>query len=179
MMQKILIVSHCILNKSSKVEHDEDSLAEEYATRFDFLQTAIKNDIQLIQLPCPEFIMYGSRRWGHVKNQFDNPFFRENCRKIFLPILNQIEEYISRKDKFNIIGIVSVEGSPSCGNNLTCISKEWKGEFSDCNSLENKLKSLEMKNEQGVFMKIISDMMKENNIDIPILSMQEALKKIQ
>ena len=67
-VKKLLIVSHCILNNASKVEQDEVELAGEYELRSELLNLIVENNIQLIQLPCPEFIMYGSQRWGHVKN---------------------------------------------------------------------------------------------------------------
>lgn len=73
-VKRILLVSHCILNNASKVELDEAGLAEEYRLRSELMNLIIEKNIQMIQLPCPEFIMYGSQRWGHVKNQFQHPF---------------------------------------------------------------------------------------------------------
>ena len=76
-MKRLLIVSHCILNTASKVAMDEKELQEEYELRLTLMTKVMENDIQLLQLPCPEFILYGSRRWGHVKDQFDHPHFRK------------------------------------------------------------------------------------------------------
>ena len=76
-MKDLLIVSHCILNHAAKVEQDEAELAGEYKIREELLQLVLKKDVQLFQMPCPEFIMYGSQRWGHVKNQFQHPFYIE------------------------------------------------------------------------------------------------------
>lgn len=73
----------------AKVEQDEAELAEEYKIREELMQLILKKDVQLLQLPCPEFIMYGSQRWGHVKNQFQHPFYMEQCRKILEPVLLQ------------------------------------------------------------------------------------------
>ena len=64
-MKDLLIVSHCILNHAAKVEQDEAELAGEYKIREELLQLVLKKDVQLFQMPCPEFIMYGSQRWGH------------------------------------------------------------------------------------------------------------------
>ena len=93
-VKKLLIVSHCILNNASKVEQDEVELAGEYELRSELLNLIVENNIQLIQLPCPEFIMYGSQRWGHVKNQFQHPFYKEQCRKLLDTILLQVQEYM-------------------------------------------------------------------------------------
>ena len=113
-MKDLLIVSHCILNHAAKVEQDEAELAGEYKIREELLQLVLKKDVQLFQMPCPEFIMYGSQRWGHVKNQFQHPFYIEQCRHILEPVLFQLQEYAQHVEKFRILGIVSVEGSPNC-----------------------------------------------------------------
>ena len=66
-MQKILIVSHCLLNTASKVERfKEESVRSEEQLRREVLREAVDSGVQLLQLPCPEFVMYGSLRWGHT-----------------------------------------------------------------------------------------------------------------
>lgn len=80
--KKLLLVSHCILNVRSKIQYAVEFETEEERNRKAFLKKVIEEDIQLIQLPCPEFLMYGGRRWGHSSEQFDNPFSedrRERC----------------------------------------------------------------------------------------------------
>ncbi|MDC7236601.1 MAG: hypothetical protein PQJ45_02375, partial [Sphaerochaetaceae bacterium] len=90
-MKKIVFVSHCILNVASKVVmYNKEEMDKEDALRKEFLNKAINNDVQIIQLPCPEFTLYGAKRWGHVSNQFNNVFFKNHCRKILEPIIEQI-----------------------------------------------------------------------------------------
>ncbi|MCY1152858.1 MAG: hypothetical protein OWP43_10635 [Sphaerochaetaceae bacterium] len=68
-MKKIVFVSHCILNVASKVfMYNKEEMDKEDALRKDFLNKAINNDVQIIQLPCLEFTLYGAKRWGHVSN---------------------------------------------------------------------------------------------------------------
>ena len=118
-MQKIVFVSHCILNTASKVVlYNQEEMDAEEALRKKFMHLAIDRDIQLIQLPCPEFTLYGANRWGHVSNQFDNVFFRRHCRNILSPILDQLKEYLAHGERFEILGIVGIDGSPSCGLHL-------------------------------------------------------------
>lgn len=128
MKQKLIIVSHCILNTASKVVmyEDEEMKAEE-RLRKQFLRKAIDNNIQIIQMPCPEFTLYGPKRWGHVSEQFDNVFFRRHCRKILIPIMDQIKEYQNNTDRFEILGVLGIDGSPSCGVDYTCTGKHWYG----------------------------------------------------
>ena len=173
-MKEILIVSHCILNNAAKVAQDESGLAEEYAQRNALMQASMDRGVQLIQLPCPEFILYGAKRWGHVKDQFDNPYFRAQCRVMLEPVMMQLEEYAGNSDRFSILGIVSVEGSPSCGHALTCRG-DWGGEF-DGRECENgwPASSVRMTNEPGVFMEVLEMMLGEHRLDIRILSIPEA-----
>ena len=180
-MEKILVVSHCILNKASKVKgYNMEEMEEENQLRKELLKEVFDKDIELLQLPCPEFIMYGSKRWGHVKNQFDNPFFRKNCKEILNPIIEQLKEYNNSKDRFQILGIVSVEGSPSCGYNLTC-KGNYGGELGGCSNLQEKIESIVMVNEAGVFMEELKILLDKNDLHIDIRTMQDQvtyLKKL-
>lgn len=63
-MKYILTVSHCILNNASKVAQDEMLLEQEYLDRDEMISMAMKKGVQFLQLPCPEFMMYGSKRLG-------------------------------------------------------------------------------------------------------------------
>jgi len=161
------------MNNASKVSADESQLQEEYILRRKFLNLAIDQDIQLLQLPCPEFILYGSNRWGHVKPQFDNPYFRKTCKDLFEPIVLQLKEYLSHPDLFSVLGIVSVEGSPSCGLNLTCTA-QWGGEF----ELQKHLNPVQMINESGVFTEQMKLILHENSLSIPFCSLEEAVKQL-
>lgn len=180
-MEKILVVSHCILNKASKVKgYNMEEMEEENQLRKELLKEVFDKDIELLQLPCPEFIMYGSKRWGHVKNQFDNPFFRKNCKEILNPIIEQLKEYNNNKDRFQILGIVSVEGSPSCGYNLTC-KGSYGGELGGCSNLQEKIESIVMVNEAGVFMEELKILLDKNDLHMDIRTMKDQvtyLKKL-
>lgn len=172
-MEKILVVSHCILNKASKVKgYNMEEMEEENQLRKELLKEVFDKDIELLQLPCPEFIMYGSKRWGHVKNQFDNPFFRKNCEEILNPIIEQLKEYNNNKDRFQILGIVSVEGSPSCGYNLTC-KGNYGGELGGCSNLQEKIESIVMVNEAGVFMEELKILLDKNDLHMDIRTMKD------
>lgn len=172
-MEKILVVSHCILNQASKVKsYNTEEMEEENKLRKELLKEVFDKGIELLQLPCPEFIMYGSKRWGHVKNQFDNPFFRKNCKEILNPIIEQLKEYNNNKDRFKILGIVSVEGSPSCGYNLTC-KGNYGGELGGCSNLQEKIEGIVMVNEAGVFMEELKILLDKNDLHIDIRTMKD------
>ncbi len=176
-MKNILAVSHCILNNASKVAQDESGLAEEYKQRDRLISAVMDKGVQLIQLPCPEFMVYGAKRWGHVKDQFDNPFYRSECRRLLEPVLMQLREYSNCPERFRILGVVSVEGSPSCGAKLTCRG-DWGGELCDGNAAE-LISSVRTEEAPGVFIEELSAMMDSCGLDIALMSISEAADMIE
>ena len=175
-MKYILTVSHCILNNASKVAQDEAFLEEEYRERDKLISQVMDKGVQMLQLPCPEFMMYGSKRWGHVKDQFDNPFFRQECRRMLEPVMLQLKEYASDSKRFSLLGVVTVEGSPSCGGNLTCRAG-WGGEL-QADTVNALIDSVRMAEEPGVFMEELRAMIKDSGLNVPFMNMKEAASKI-
>jgi predicted secreted protein len=164
-MKKIVFVSHCILNVASKVVmYNQEEMDKEDDLRKDFLNKAINNDVQIIQLPCPEFTLYGAKRWGHVSNQFNNVFFINYCRKILEPIIEQIQEYLDNPQMFKLLGIVGIDGSPSCGVDYTCFGN-WYGSFEDREDLNQTLASCKFDKGNGVFIEVLRNMLSENKLD--------------
>ncbi|MDK2563971.1 hypothetical protein QOZ84_10445 [Romboutsia sedimentorum] len=165
--KNIVVVCHCILNCNSKVEG-----LSEYRGALDFTKKLIDNGIGIVQLPCPEMMIYGIKRWGHTKEQFDNPFYKTQCKNMLEPYIMQFDNYI--KNGYNIKGLISIEGSPSCGYKKTCSSSLWSGELSNCTNLDEKLSDVKCIDEMGVFMKQLVSMLESNNLNIPILCLDES-----
>ena len=150
-MKKIIFVSHCILNTASKVVlYNQTDMDAEENLRKKFMHKAIDQEVQIIQLPCPEFTLYGPKRWGHVSNQFDNTFFAIIVVKFLLRVFNNSKNIWQMKTGFEVLGIVGVDGSPSCGVDYTCCA-DWYGSFecregldktfNEC-TLEKKIRNL-------------------------------------
>lgn len=127
----------------------------------------------IIQLPCPEMVMYGIKRWGHVKEQFDNLFYRNQCKIMLDPYIKQFENYI--KNNYKIKAIIAIDGSPSCGYNKTCSSDNWVGELSGCNNLSEKLSDIKMIDGKGIFIEELEKSLKKNNLEIPIIGLDESV----
>lgn len=165
--KKIILLAHCILNVNAKVEGFEpyQSLIKEVT------DSLFENHIGIIQLPCPEMAVYGIKRWGHVKDQFDYKFFKDTCRDLLSPIMNQLESYTN--SGYNLVGCIGIDGSPSCGVNLTCRSKDWRGEMSMKPDLESILSNVEMVNEKGVFMEVLENALNEIGLDVPFIGINE------
>lgn len=110
---KIAVVAHCILNQNSRVL----GLAERPCAITEIVEFLIRNDIGVIQMPCPELSYAGILRRGQTKDQYDNAMFRRHCRKIVKEIVDQIREYA--RCGINTKIVIGVDGSPSCGVNET------------------------------------------------------------
>ena len=61
-------------------------------------------------------------------------------------------------------------GSPSCGVKFTC-SAPWGGEFSSHNDLPQLLRDVRCVPERGVLMEVLSQMMQEEGIDLPMVGL--------
>lgn len=158
--KKIAIISHCIINQNSVVKGEYKDIN----IFFPFIKKLFEENIGILQLPCPETEYYGLRRWGHVKEQFDNCGYRKYLEKIVNSFVDIIKEYIN--NGYEIVGIYGIAGSPSCGVNLTC-SANWEGEISLYKDKEDIVSRVKMINESGIFMEIFKSVLDKNKINIP------------
>lgn len=166
--RKICLVAHCILNCNSKVEGP----CSRKGPLKEVLYALIEKDYGIIQLPCPEMAYYGMRRWGHVREQFDNPFFRKHCRKLLEPILEQVQEYVT--NDYTINYVFTVNGSPSCGFDFSCSSDQWMGELTKWDSLDNIKQFLGYEDKPGIFIEELMHMFKENRINTEFIGIRES-----
>lgn len=165
--RKLVILSHCILNANSKVE----GLAIYKGAQNGLINFLMEEGYGIIQLPCPEITLYGIKRWGHVKEQFDNPYFREHCRNIFMPYLNQIMDYV--KNGYQIYGLIGIDGSPSCGVNKTFSSTKWGGEVGEEFGINEKIKDLKLIQGKGIYIEEIENLLIQKGINIKLLGLDE------
>lgn len=164
--KKIAIISHCIINQNSVVKGEYKDIN----IFFPFIKKLFEENIGILQLPCPETECYGLRRWGHVKEQFDNCGYRKYLEKIVNSFVDIIKEYIN--NGYEIVGIYGIAGSPSCGVNLTC-SANWEGEISLYKDKEDIVSRIKMINESGIFMEIFKSALDKNKINIPFYDVDD------
>ncbi|MGL4653389.1 CD3072 family TudS-related putative desulfidase [Cetobacterium sp.] len=168
--KKIILVSHCILNQNVVVK----PYARKQEEFLKFLQNKILNNYGIVQLPCPEMIILGLRRWGHVKDQLEYTGFLKECKKMLLPFVNMIEDYL--QNGYEIEGVYGISGSPSCGVNTTCRGT-WEGEPSCYESLEDIKSRVKLVSEKGIFMEILELVLKEKAISLKFYDVEEWSEK--
>lgn len=134
------------------------------------LQFLMDNDINIIQMPCPEssFGGYDKSLIRPPRNieGYDNDEYKNHCKKLAEGVIDMIKPMI--ESGYEIIAILGIGKSPSCSNSLV---------HTDNGGLVER---------KGIFMDEISRFVKENNLDIPIIEVNkkdvsvtlEALKKI-
>lgn len=169
--KKIILLSHCLLNVNSKV----NNIANYEGVLKELAIPLIEKNYGFIQLPCPETLHCGLKRWGQVKEQFETPYFKEHCKNILAPFISQIIDYF--QNGYEISACIGVDGSPSCGVNSTCRSKQWGVEIDSSLSLEKLIKSVEKVEEEGVFIEVFKKLLDEHKIDIKFLAIDEANPK--
>ena len=124
--RRVIFLAHCLLNQNSI----SDGTAVYPAAFKDVLRLLMEADIGVVQLPCPELCCLGLDR-GDEKGA-ERPVTAENTRirrelqrgeparrleALVGYAMYQIEEY--RRHGFEILGIVGVNRSPSCGAETT------------------------------------------------------------
>lgn len=165
--KKIIFLAHCIMNVNAKVE----GLASYPAVVRGLVDFLADHEVGIIQLPCPETEILGVQRWGHVKDQLSHPFFTECYARLLTPFVRQAAMYLEQG--YTIIGVVGIDGSPSCGVQKTCRSKQWGGDFLDSEATWKKVETLEWVNEPGIFMETFQKMLAEKSLHLRFFSLDE------
>jgi hypothetical protein len=150
--------------------YDNEESAREESLRRRFVHAALDAGIQLRQLPCPEFTLYGSRRWGHTSNQFDNPFFRRHCRELLTGPLDEAAAYQEDRERFEVLGFAGIDGSPSCGVDYTCAGP-WGGNLAGREDLGAIVSAVELEKRPGVFFDELRIMMRERGLSLPCIGL--------
>lgn len=133
--KKVVFVAHCILNQNTKL----DECAHHPGPVWKVIQLLGEQGFGIIQLPCPELLLLGLSRQVDITA---NPTVmsedtriakcmrekraQEMCKKLTEDIIYQIQEY--QKNEFEVIGIIGINGSPTCGVETTWAeNKEYEG----------------------------------------------------
>ena len=169
--KKIIITAHCLLNQNSISDGTAD-----LPSQFDkIVNLLMDNKIGVIQLPCPELLCLGLARRDEngakselllentrIRSLMEEKENREQLRIKAQEIVKQLEEY--KKYEFEIIGILGINRSPSCGVETTTIDGcEIKG--------------------QGVFMEILKEELERKGIEIKMIGIktskqEESLERV-
>lgn len=156
--RKLILLAHCLLNANAKVE----GLALYKGCLPELVSFLASTEIAIYQLPCPELTSHGLNRWGQTIEQYDNPFYHHHCAKLAENVIREIKEYY--QNGYKILGVIGLDGSPSCGVDITC-SGDWKG------NPENK--PYQMVKGSGIFMQHLKSQAQKEKILLPCKGIDE------
>jgi len=112
---KVVFVSHCILNQTTRARWREGGASRERGMLRDIVEVLSRNGVGTVQMECPEFSLFGNPRPPKTKDGYDTPQFRERCREIAERTCERLERYLDVGMGASVVAIVGVENSPSCG----------------------------------------------------------------
>ena len=109
--RRIVFLAHCFLNTNTRFPGGS---AFEGAT-IPLVQTLLESGVGIIQMPCPEFLCLGLEKGLYGK--MSEADMRACFRKTALTVMDQAEAYLA--DGYEILGIIGMNPSPSCGVEVT------------------------------------------------------------
>ncbi|MBW1817467.1 MAG: DUF523 domain-containing protein [Deltaproteobacteria bacterium] len=158
----VVFLAHCILNQNARI----DTCATNPAFIPGIIEFFTDRQVGIVQCPCPELEILGLGRqgqdcgiWdgsyrhedGEVYDQLTTPESRTRLRQMAQSIVYQIEEY--RKHGFQVLGMLGIETSPSCGFGWTYYQGAKKG--------------------NGAFIEVLLAAFQEAGLDIPIVGIND------
>lgn len=112
---RVVLVSHCVLNQSVRARWGSGEASRKKAMLVDVVDALRELGVGIIQMECPELRLYGNPRQPGTKDDYDTPEFRRICSKIAVWACNLIMEPTTEDARVDLIAVLGVEGSPSCG----------------------------------------------------------------
>ncbi len=133
--KKVVFVSHCLLNENTRYlggafrKGCVDEVVDELQHR----------GIGIVQMKCPEQKAWGgvlkTTMWNSLGSRssiiyklkwFFLPLFIWNTKRIYRNLAKEVAEEINdyKKSGFEVVGVISVDGSPSCGVNTSLSIKD-------------------------------------------------------
>lgn len=151
--KNIIFVANCLLNANNKVLE-----FARYSGMFSDVVKILDNfGLGLMQMPCPETLYAGNQRWWHSRNLYDNAGYRKLCRELSEQISDYIQNY--QTVGYNVVAILTCDGSPSCGITISSYCEDWGGrpkEVPRC-----------LVNKPGIFMEELIKLAEDRNISMP------------
>ena len=121
-----MILAHCILNQNAKLDrcaHCPGAISE-------LVAVLLAEGIGIVQMECPEMLYLGLDRQTdrsarpsieaedtRIAQRMQEPPAREIIVRIAANTVRQVADYL--RNGFVVIGIVGINGSPSCGVDTT------------------------------------------------------------
>lgn len=160
--QQVIVCCHCVLNQNAKLE----GIAGWPGMISDVVKKLVDSGAGILQMACPEMIYEGIGRFDKSVEQYDCDAFHEICEKIAKETTDQMKNYLQWG--YSIPAIIAIDGSPSCGYNLTQSAPEWRGKIVGENW--QKVRYIKRK---GILIDHLVEHLKKSGLEIPIIGVPE------
>lgn len=114
---RILMVSHCLLNKGTRWWQEGKPLERNMGLAVEIVEFASKHNFGLVQMPCPEFTFCGNPRPSRTKDEYEVlPGFKRHCKRLARLVAEQIKTMVQmgRRPRIHVLAVIGVKRSPSC-----------------------------------------------------------------
>lgn len=184
--KKVVFVSHCLLNENTRYLGG--------ATRSGGVDELIdrlqEKGIGIVQMKCPEqkawggvlkkemLTAYGAKEISSFFKKIYIKNFIKKTKRIYQILANDVVEEIEdyKNSGFEIIGIITVKGSPSCGlSALLDLEKSaiflTNMDIGEINKdyLNSELYKNYLSDKQGLFIEALKNALKSCHLDVPFL----------
>jgi len=163
---RVVFVCQCLLNANAKV----CGLAKYPGILPGLVESLAEQECGLIQLPCPELIHLGPKRWWQSCSQYDTPAYRGLCSQLALDASDLAGQYLSAG--YSIAGVLGVEGSPSCGVEEVYDSPAWGGRPESVDLSGCRVKGT------GLFVETLKEVFADKSQNIPFVGIPSDVKEM-
>ena len=156
--KKLVFLAHCFLNGNTRFPGGGGFSGG----NLPLVNTIMEMGAGIVQLPCPEYECLGLEKYeyGEPTGKDLRKCFRETGR----PVINQMKEY--RKFGYDILGVIGMNPSPSCGVEVT----KGKGTMLGVN------KDTSEKKGSGVFIEELKKLAEKDGLtDVPFIGFRRTL----
>ena len=156
--KKLVFLAHCFLNGNTRFPGGSGFSGG----NLPLVNTIMETGVGIVQLPCPEYECLGLEKYEY--GELTGEDLRKCFRETALPVVNQMKQY--RKFGYDILGVIGMNPSPSCG------VEETKGKGTmlgiDRDTSEEK--------GSGVFIEELKGLAEENGLDdVPFIGFRRTL----
>jgi len=145
--RRVIFISHCWLNINTRFP--EGGSFEGANTPL--IKTLLDSGLGIIQMPCPEYEVLGLEK--HYYGDIVHEELRGRFRDIAQIVVKQIKDYLELG--FEIVGILGMNPSPSCGIDVS----KGKGTMLGTN------RDTSEKKESGIYIDELKKLLKENGLE--------------
>ena len=167
----VLVLSHCILDRSTRWWQPGKSIAQNRGPVSQVIEFLSARNVGAVQLPCPEFSFFGNPRAPATKNEYESlPDFRSHCENLARDAAQQLKTLTAMacNPKIRILTVIGVERSPSCGVEFTPRTVNGETQYVK---------------EKGLFIEFLKKKMRNQGLTMPFLGLdmrrpEESVKRL-